>query len=168
MECYICTDTINVDDMKELKCNHRYHQSCLMLEVIEQIKISSKEVCCPYCREKQSDHILKDYLEIIQIKNCPFSYTIIPKFQKSSVSPENYDSNCCSVFNINIGRQCKRQKKEKLDNIYKYFDVGKFEIYNDYEYIKKSFCTYHQNNQDKIKYFVHPVYYYTIRVSHDE
>lgn len=170
MDCYICMECIHEHELIELPCGHKYHKLCLIYELIEQLKICIREICCPYCRERQSQCTLNNYVDMITIKNGPFKYKydVVPKYYKININNESYDSTCCSVYNAISGRQCKRQIKITFDNVYKNLDLSKLDTYNDYEFIKKSFCTYHSNNVDKIKYFVHPVYICTIRVNQKE
>lgn len=163
-ECYICTDMLQDSDVNVLNCGHKFHKYCLMMEYIQQIKMNTKEICCPYCREKQSHLELKSYLEKIKIRNFPSMYEIVPKFSKISVNTDNYDKSYCCVYNLNLSRQCKRIVKENLLSLANEFEMDKFEEYNDFEIIKKGLCTYHTNNFSKVNFMVHPIYKYNIRV----
>jgi hypothetical protein len=135
-----------------------------MMEYIQQIKMNTKEICCPYCREKQSLLELKSYHEKIKIINFPSIYEIVPKYNKMNIITDNYDKSYCCVYNLNSSRQCKRILKENLSSIVNDFDMNKFEEYNDFDVIKKGLCTYHKNNFSKVNFMVHPIYQYNIRV----
>ena len=116
LECPICCDIIDKDDLWKLECDHIYHYNCILNSIKNSFNKSSKKCReCPYCREYGG------YLElkpgIIPIKNVHLEYDEIRGKALSSAALEKYliKNKCMSILQSgkNKGMQCLKCPLEK-------------------------------------------------------
>ena len=95
--CEICGDIMNSDagESITLKCNHRFHYSC-----IETHFIFSKKRECPYCRT------ISDYLPLRE-GYTPI-YNIHKEFTKINNKSKGHKKQCEAILKsgLNIGKKC--------------------------------------------------------------
>jgi hypothetical protein len=157
----ICLDEINdkiiendfdisIPNIK-LSCNHYFHNQCLTLEFIEQLK-NQRFLICPYCKNQQSYFFvekIKQYLNI-NIKDNLFVF-----YHCQIYVP--YKKNFCISLKENCLVQCK--KKIKATN----YEIDQEIIRNNFHNLENYFCSFHRNNFSKVKFFIHPILNYILK-----
>lgn len=190
MECYICLESCEYLDMEELSCGHVYHQRCLCLEFMQQLRYQRDQLNCPYCRRLLESSYTQELVSILQIKNIGMSTEIIVK------SPAVlYEAGLCCVLRGEDHKQCKKRiaNKDSRVSFNLYLDAvenslppskkKKSEVgtgakkmfqnlessffLNNYDFLKHYMCFYHQKNLAKVKYMIHPVHFFIYRLLSD-
>jgi len=61
-ECCNCAEKLNLDDLREMMCNHRYCVECLKKLMQNSIDESKEKLKCAKCKKELDDGVLK-YLD---------------------------------------------------------------------------------------------------------
>lgn len=176
MDCYICMDTCDGRSKIELSCGHVYHEHCLYLEFMQQVRFNQHLLCCPYCRKSLSCMFIKDFYKLLEIKNFTRRAVVVKR------QPMEYEKGLCCVLRGEDVRQCRKKSTEKFqtnlhglpfgdqeppDIKHKHGEAPDRHIFrnlndsifmNDFDFMKLFMCPFHQSNISKIKFIIHPVY----------
>jgi hypothetical protein len=188
MECYICLEFCESPDMEKLSCEHVYHQKCLCLEFMQQLRYQRDQLDCPYCRKILESSYTHEFISMLQIKNIEMSTEIIVK-----TPAVEYEAGMCCVLRGEDVKQCKKRvsdkdsravsdmylaatdysqppskkkKSERGDGPSKIFQSLDSTFYlNNYDFFKHYMCFYHQKNLAKVKYMIHPVHSFIYKLT---
>jgi hypothetical protein len=122
-ECSICLENIDINDLKILSCNHKFHADCIN----EWIK---KKPICPYCRKflksffetKINYYIFKrqcnifieedDFRKVTFVYNYPFSVKprLIKEISTSKIQSAQIKNNYVTINYFDTNQKMKQTK----------------------------------------------------------
>ena len=70
-KCEICKEEIKPDEqLKKLRCDHTFHQGCILIKIKEQSKSISNKLNCPYCNTNLTPKESYDFQELLTDQRC--------------------------------------------------------------------------------------------------
>jgi hypothetical protein len=167
MECLICLDTIEENELFSSECGHHFHHKCILLEFAEQCNTYfMKNLSCPYCRNILKDsEVLRKKEIITNIHGSPENIVITKTW---GFLNEPYDHEKCCALTTN-GNQCKK-KKINIESVHDikstYIDEQSLLYVNSFQFVKDNLCTFHSKNIKKVKRFQHPYFKWIFFMKH--
>ena len=179
-ECYICAEMTSKEFKVALPCGHVFHDACLFLEFVQQLRYNNVNLNCPYCRTSLQKQLRQDFASIFEVKNFTRPSRIYSKYV-----PLEYEAGICCVLVGDSDRQCRNKiRKNKQPSACEsetnssssmigigssddanslkmryggaFANLVDWQSFSDFDKIKYYMCSHHLKNLHKVKYILHP------------
>lgn len=181
-ECYICAEMTSKEFKVALPCGHVFHDACLLLEFVQQLRYNNVNLNCPYCRTSLDKQLRQDFASIFEVKNFTRPSRIYSKYV-----PLEYEAGRCCVLVGDSDRQCRNKirknkpsaaceseknssssmggigssddaNSQKMKYGGAFANLVDWQSFSDFDKIKYYMCSHHLKNLHKIKYILHPTF----------